>query len=158
MYRFLFDQDITVPRSGWKTSEILISGELFGSVSSKSLRSSNILAYWVNDGGKIHPRNNVGLSPRPGEVEYFFKQTVYLNDVPYEFVLAKVLWLLPVEQKLKEYYGKPVEVWKYQLHEVSGPASFIPVQRIKCKYVAVPTKLRGRYVTVVLPRDRSYNI
>ena len=57
-----------------------------------------------------------------------------------------------------EHFGKPVQMWRYQLHERFGPAAFIPVQRTRSKYLHVPIKIRGLDVTTVLPRDRAYNI
>ena len=39
-----------------------------------------------------------------------------------------------------------------------GSAALIPVKKIRSKYVHVPTKIRGSDVTIVLPRDRAYNV
>ena len=52
-----------------------------------------------------------------------------------------------------EHFGKPVQVCRYQLHEIFGSAAFIPVRRITSKYLHVPPKIRGLDVTIVQPRD-----
>ena len=57
-----------------------------------------------------------------------------------------------------EHFGKAVQMWRYQLHERFGSAALIPVKKIRSKYVHVPTKIRGSDVTIVLPRDRAYNV
>ena len=118
------------------------------------------MAYWVGNDGNTHDLNKLDLTLRPGEVDFFFflHQTVYKNNQAFTFILAKVLWLLPVCPQLMEHFGKPVQVWRYQLHERFVPAAFIPVQRIRSKYVHVPTKIKGLDFTMVLPRDRAYNI
>ena len=158
MYAFVLGQNIIVPNSCCKIYFLKKAGETYGCLQSRNFRSANILVYWVGNDSNIHDLNKIDLTPRPGEVEYFLQQTVYKSNQAFTFILAKVLWLLPVSSQLMEHFGKPVQVWRYQLHERFGPAAFIPVQRIRSKYVHVPTKIRGLDVTIVLPRDRAYNI
>ena len=100
------------------------------------------MAYWRDNDGNINNLNKIDLTPRPGEVEFFKQQTVCKDNQAFTFILTKVLWLLSVSPQLKEHFGKPVQVWRYQLHERFGSAAFIPVQRTRSKYVHVPTKVR----------------
>ena len=158
MYKFVFGRNIIVPNSCWKTYFLKKAGETYVCLQSRNFRLANILVYWVGNDGNINDLNKIDLTPRPGEVEFFLQQIVYKNNQAFTFILAKVLWLLPVSPQLMDHFGKPVQLWRYQLHKRFGPAAFIPVQRIRSKYVHVPTKIRGLNVTVVLPRDRTYNI
>ena len=151
MYTFVLGQNIIVPNGCWKIYSLRKAGETYGCLQSRNVRSANILAYWVGNDGNTHYLNKIDLTPRPGEVEFFPQQTVYKNNQANTFILVKVLWLLPASPQLMEHFGKPVHVWRYQLHERFGPATFIPVQRIRSKYVHVPTKIRGLDVTIVLP-------
>ena len=110
MYTFVLDQNIIVPNSCWKTYSLKKAGETYGCLQSRNFRSANILAYWVGNDGNIHDLNKIDLTPRPGEVEFFLQQTVYKNNQAFTFILAKVLWLLPVSPQLVEHFGKPVQV------------------------------------------------
>ena len=116
MYRFVLDQNIIVPtvavgNSCWKTYSLKKAGDTYECLQSCNFRSANIrLAYWVGNDGNIHDLNNIDLTPRPGEVEFFLQQTVYKNNQAFTFILAKVLWLLPVSPQLVEHFGKPVQV------------------------------------------------
>ena len=63
-------------------------------------------------------------------------------------------WYLPVDEEKRFTYGKPVEVWKNYLFEIRRSALFMPMQRIKNKFVIIETKPVNRDAIVVLPRDR----
>ena len=67
-------------------------------------------------------------------------------------------WYLPVDEKTRFTYGKPVEVWKNHLFEVRRSAFFMLVQRIKDKFGIIETKVENRDVVVVLPRDRYLHV
>ena len=91
------------------------AGESYGCLQSHNFRSANILAYWVGNDGIIHDLNKFDLTPRPGEVKFFLQQIVYKINEAFTFILAKVLWLLPVSPQLMKHFGKPVQVWGYQV-------------------------------------------
>ena len=67
-------------------------------------------------------------------------------------------WYLPVDEKTRFTYGKPVEVLKNHLFEVRQSALFMLVQQIKNKFGIIETKLENRDVVVVLPRDRYLHV
>ena len=97
--------------------------------------------YLVGNNGNIHDINKIDPTPRPGKVDFVLQQTVYNNNQAFTFILAKFLWLLLVIKQLMEHFDKPVQVWRYQLHERFGPAAF-SAQRIRSRYmhVACPNK------------------
>ena len=98
------------------------------------------------------------LTPRPGQIKYFIIHKLYFNNIAYEHVFAVVDWFLPLPDVLRYKYGKPVEIWCSEVHEPFGPASFLTVQRIKCKFIAIKHEENFRKVMAVLPRNRSLNV
>ncbi|KAL3884915.1 hypothetical protein ACJMK2_025014 [Sinanodonta woodiana] len=84
-----------------------------------------ILAHWSDGDCKIAGCNAVDLTPRP-----------------------------ELDESLKNMYGKPVEVWRSDSFEREGPAVFIPVQRIKSKFVYAYKTIKSKKVIIVCPRDR----
>lgn len=59
----------------------------------------------------------------PGQIKYFLKHTIFIGNEAKTHVIAFVSWFLehPV---LKDYYGKPVEVWHHTSRQSTGSASF----------------------------------
>ena len=72
-------------------------------------------------------------------------------------LLAKVNWYMTAPH-LRNHYGKPVEVYRGDIYERPGAATFIPLKRIKSKFVPVFESLHNISVVVVLVRDRNFNI
>ena len=72
MYTFVLGQNIIVPNSCWKTYSLKKAGETYGCLQSRNFRSANILAYWLGNDGNIHDLNKIDLTPRRGEVAFFF--------------------------------------------------------------------------------------
>lgn len=147
-----------ISRSCYKTKQVYNLGDIYGCKNSRSERSSYILAYWCDEGGQIKPFSAMYNIPRPGRINYFIKHVIYINQVPHEHVLANVEWFLPLPDEQCHYFGKPVQLWCATTFENPGPASFIPVQRIKTKFVHISERMFGREVLVVLPRYRFYSI
>ena len=92
--------------------------------------------------------------PHSGRIKYFLKHSLTVSNEQIKHVLACVEWYLPVDEETRFTYGKPVEVWKNHLFGIRRSAWFMPVQRIKNKFVIIETKLMNRDVIVVLPCDR----
>ena len=65
-------QNIIVPNNCWKTYSIKKAGETYACLQSRNFRSANILAYWLGNDGNIHDLNKTDLTPRRGEVAFFF--------------------------------------------------------------------------------------
>ena len=159
MYQSLYPTvNIIVGESYWKTSEITLIGETYGSQISRSVRSSYIMSYWCGKDGIIQPYNEMYLSPHPGRVLYYLKHSTTVGNHVYEHMLACVEWFLPVHDKLKNFYGKPVEVYRDGVYVLNGGAMFLPVQRIRCKFVKINSRLCSLDVVIVLPRNRFLNL
>ena len=70
------------------------------------------------------------FTAKPGQIQYFITHLLYIEEKAYKHTFAFVDWFLPLSDEIKYMYGKPVEVWSADHFELSGEASFIPVQRI----------------------------
>lgn len=160
MYEALYPgKDIVVPIASWKTTEVVCDDVLYGAETSRSVRSSNIVAYWCGEAGKVEPFETMYHSPRPGKIIYFIKHSVVLNGVYTEHVLARVDWFLRSENyDGNVIYGKPIMIFRDRLYEPSGSASFLPVQRIFSKYVFARTEMDCNEMIVVVPRIRHLSI
>lgn len=95
------DKDITVEVSCAKYREVYIDGVVFGSKHSRSSRSAYVSAFWTKQGNKLDSLE-LPRFPRPGRVEYYFKQNIVLQDQTKTVYLAKVDWYLETE-RLKDY-------------------------------------------------------
>ena len=122
--------------------------ETFGSEESRLDRSSYIMASWCDNDGDIQVEHDL----RPGRVLYYMHLFVKLsNDTEISVVLAKVQWYQPHPSK-DLFHNDNIHVWVKDLYEVSGPGSFMPVHRIKTKFVSGFVKKNGETVRVVIPR------
>lgn len=113
-----------------------------------------ITAHWVGENGHISSFENMNLKSRPGQVEKIILHNVLIEGVSHVHCLARVKWFSPVNESLQNYYGKPIEIWKADVYEDEGPASFIPIQRIKSKFVHAYQNFQGVNGIVVIPRER----
>ena len=160
MYKVLYpDANIIVPRvSFWKCRHIYMGTELYGSIQSRTRRSSTVLlAFWTQGDGEICSfADPAYVRPTPGLVQFYFLHNVLVDGEYKEHFLAKVNWMRPTNKI--GYFGNPIEVWYADLFEVDGPASFIPVQRIKCKFIRIVKEMWNKKVAIVCPRDRAVNI
>ena len=121
-------------------------GEHYGSLDSRSERSSYIIAPWVGVNGHI--------DPRPGVVSYYVKQNVFLDGEWRTLIMARVHWFEEHPERHMHQSGT-AEIWCKDIFEPLGPASFIPVQRIPCKFVGTVQKWKGENVLFVLPLERN---
>ena len=81
--------------------------------------------------------------PRPGDIQFFLKHSIIVKEVCYEHLFTFCEWLLPLPQRERNWFGKPIEVW-HQMIENMGSASFIPVCRIMDKVVHTKTSLEKK--------------
>lgn len=111
------------------------------------------MAFWSDDDGNITVENE--LTARPGQIEKCVKHSIIVNGETKCHYLAKVHWFKKLEDPLRNFYGKPVEVWYSNMYVPMGSASFIPIHRIKCRFVFVQTTLLNKEVIVISPRERN---
>jgi len=124
-----------------------------GSKFSRSIRASYITAFWCDDDGKIDD-DHMDFSPHPGQIEKFVKHCIIVEGVTKCHYLAKVRWYKRVNDTLRHVFGKPVEVWSSNLFIQEGSATYIPIHRIKCRFVFIRTVIQNKDVIVISPRER----
>ena len=153
MYNFLYPgSNMIVSPCAMQTSVLYIADQLYGSKISRSHKSSYIVAYWCGADGNICQFSEMPLEPCPGQVINFLKHILYVNDKPHVHYLAYVQWYIAVKEDIRNDYGMMVQVFRDKHFLPMGFASFIPVQRIKGKFVKVEKVMHGQDVTIVLPR------
>ena len=147
MYAVLY-ADATIDEispSGRKCTHVKCLGrDILGSCTSRTRRSAFIAAFWTTNDGNIGANFSVTDSEWPGVVNYYIQHTVYVDDQPITHLLANVSWYSPTEDRTRFHYAKPVEVWQKNAHVQLGASSYIPVQRIKCKFLQAPVTVRNR--------------
>ena len=126
-------------------------GDRYGSLDSRSERSSYITAPWVGIDGQIDPNTS---DSRPGVVHYYLKQNLLLNGGWQTIVMARVSWFQRHPDRHKHNSGS-TEIWCRDIFEPLGPASFIPVQRFQHKFVGSVQPWRRENVLFVLPLERK---
>ena len=145
----LFDLGESYRRIG----SVTIAGEKFGSkVECRTLRSARVMALWVDQGGHI---NTASQHVRPGHVKFYFVHTVKIENTYLQHLFACVQWCCKQEESRRP-YKRPIEVWQHKKYEQPGPASFIPVQRIYCKFASASLKADGTQITVTSPILRTF--
>lgn len=152
-YSSLYPNDfdnLSIPQTAWKTTELVYGENLLGSIKSRSHKSSYISAFWPSSDGSIQAPDEMYLKPVPGQILYFIKHNVFFGDQHYSHVFAKASWFL--ESNHRDLFGKPVEVWDNVLTKPSGASSFVPVQRIFAKLVHFKFEKNSQKLMAVIPR------
>lgn len=157
MYNHIYpEQNVYVHRACWKTSEVVVDNVCFGSDTSRTLRSSHIMAFWCGKDGKVC--DLMDDTPRPGKILYFIKHVASINGRFKTHFLSRIDWYLPTNNELKNKYGVPVMLFRDSLFELGHSAAFMPVQRIFSKFVYTKTTINSANYIVVIPRYRHLNI
>lgn len=154
LYPNIEESRITVCNTCRSTKYVDIFGSVLGIKLGRSNRSSLINAYWHKDDGQICDYEEMGLAPRPGQIENILLHNVLVDEKSCVHLLARVSWFAKPNEYVLNYYGKPVEAWSCDLFDVQGPSMYIPVQRIRSKFVYAKDEVRGQNVIVVVPRER----
>lgn len=130
--------------------QVQANGLLWGSQNSLSRRSSYILAGWCSMNGKI---DGSSVNLRPGLVSYYFKHVISgtpQSTQPVTHIFVCVQWY--ARHSAQNLFGYPVEVWCSNLFEISGPAQFLPFNRIHSQFIAGFYKMdNGESVLCVCP-------
>ena len=155
LYPCITDANCLVSRACWKTKIIHICKDIFGSIGSRSNRSAYITAYWCGENGLIQQYDSMYFAARPGRILYFVMHNLFIDDVAHPHIFAFTEWYLPMGDVNKYKYGKNVEVWSSDLFEPLGSASFMPIQRIKSKFLHIKFELDCKNVMAVIPRKRA---
>ena len=154
-YRKIYNTiEFTLCTSVLKGKDLYLNGAVLGSRNSRTVRSSYVLAFWCDDDGEID-FDNFDLNPHPGQILNFMKHCIVVEGKIMYHYLAKVQWFKKLTDDIRYYYGKPLEVWSSDLFVQEGPATYIPVHRIKSRFVYVKTQKFNKTVIIVSPRERQ---
>ena len=157
MYKELYrltEEDLNnclIPSSGYSSRTIYMYGTVLGSTLSRSRRSAFIMAHWGEEDSMAI--SNGSVKPRPGEIECFLFHNFIIAGKVKQHIFAKVKWFKKAPGVVTDLYRQPVQVWQ-NLYEEEGPSSFLPVQRIKSKFVSHKTVLKHKNVVIVIPREK----
>jgi len=88
----------------------------------RTLRSGRVMASWTDQEGQINPSALI----RHGLIKFFFVNTIKFEEDQYKrHVFSGIQWYK--EDSQKEYYRRPVDVWKPKSFVQPGPSTFMPV-------------------------------
>ena len=130
---------IDVPFTISKFVSVKVGPIVLGSLGSRTLRNAYILVDWAGCSGRIK-EDSSDRRARPGEVVYFFRQQVLrrspytgLPGETYKFYMARVNWYS--QHPNRDDCGDHVKIWCKDFDSF-GPACFVPIKRIKSRFVA----------------------
>lgn len=158
MYNTLYSsaelRNMDVCKTCRPTKYVYIFGSVLGVKIGRGCRSSMIVAYWHKEDGQIFSYDDMELTPKPGQIQKLIVHNVIIGNKSYVHLLARVQWFSKPDEQIFKQFGKPVEAWHSNVYDVEGPSTYIPVQRIKAKFVYAFEKIRGKQVIAVMPRER----
>ena len=91
-----------------------------------------------------------------GSVQYYFKQSVQLEDQFHQHCFACLRWNIPHAESLS-LYGNPIKVYRNKFYQ-GGPSSFIPVQRLFSRFACVELEQEEQKLSVVSPLIRNVHL
>ena len=125
-------------------------GERYCSLDSRSEHSSYVIAPWVGVGGQINPDTP---DARPAVVWYYMKQNICIHGQWKTLVMAYVSWFQKHPDRHMCQSGT-TEIWCKDIFKPLGAASFLPVQRIQCKFVGTVQTWKTENVLFVSPLEK----
>ncbi|KAJ8315756.1 hypothetical protein KUTeg_007906 [Tegillarca granosa] len=116
-----------------KFGHIVLVGERFGSrMDCRSSKSANILANWHCKENDIDVAvDSIGL--KPCSIEFFFSHVLSLDGEEVRHYFCKVKWFKEYEDRNK--YGSLLQMWHFRKFEDCHSSRFLPVQRIRSRFV-----------------------
>jgi hypothetical protein len=145
-----------ISTSFMKLKEINIYGEQLGTKGHRNRSCSYIMACWTGPNGNLGGISDT--KPRPGQVLYYMVHKVFTDKKPITHVLACIKWFLPItDNTVKSHFGNPIEGWAADSFEDEGPSMFMPVQRIRSKYVHMTKVIHGRDIMFICPWERVFD-
>ena len=88
---------------------------------------------------------------RPAEIVYFIKMNLQVHGMSRPIVLAYVRWFQKHSAE-NMYKTELAKVYAKSIYEIEGPAVFVPIQKIKSKFISGFAKVKGEAVRIVLPK------
>ena len=131
-----------------KFGSILIGSICYGSrLEPRRCRSSYILASWPRGNGEI---NTETFSLSAGSVFFYFSHSIKVAEKYQTHYFACVRWYKPAALELREFSGKPTDVWKCQFQD-GGTSSIIPIQRIYSRFACAKIKSDSKTIPIERP-------
>ena len=128
-----------------KYKSLTFAGETYGSqLHSRLIRYGGIMASWCGENGDVNP-----IMMRPGIVNSYIVHSIQIEGEQKIHAFATVRWLKPSTNDLG--FGNPLSVWYLSSYERSGPATFLPVQRIYSRFVFAEESFEGQKYAVISP-------
>jgi len=134
-----------------------IGSDVYGSIqASRHEKSSYILARFLQDDGTI--------DIYPGQVQFFFEHTIYLNNNPHPLThsLALVKWYRPVQDHEIRYYCQVdsdiescnMELWTNEFYAMARD-SIIPVHNILGRFIKCDFSIETKKYMAVIPLNKK---
>ena len=132
---------------------VSVGGEVFGSVGDVRRRLwGKIVASWFDSFGEIALPT---MSYRAGTVKRYIKHSVIVgSELKYHVFAVVSSWNKPY--LVDHGFLSPVTVIHQRKYEELSFASFLPVQRINCKYIGYNDEVAGDNISVIMPVDRKW--
>ena len=136
-------------------SSVVINDKQLGTHRTRSASSSIVLVNWdhtlFGQGSSTNGLEST-MSPqvaRPARINYFAKHVATINGQTHTYLLVSLSWFT-LHPKSSD-FGKPVMVCYYDVFEVGGMHSLVPIQFVKCRTVSLVDKLDGESVLFLSP-------
>ncbi|CAH3172372.1 unnamed protein product, partial [Porites lobata] len=130
LYPHITVASLNLPSLYKRYKSLSVCGERYGSTAGTRLCPyARIIASWCDKDGVVRP----GML-RPGIIRYFIVHSLEIEGCQKSHAFAVVNWLKSSDEDFG--FGNPLSVWRANDFEHSGPAVFLPVQRIHCKFLS----------------------
>ena len=123
----------------WVGDERLSSG-----MESRLYKHARVMASWVGDEGEISTGNS-----KPGRVKFYFEHSFDVGKKQYRHCFACVQWFKEFQDNTP--FRNPLSVFYAKVFKLPGAATFIPVQRIQSRFIAINKKHQNFDLLIVCP-------
>ena len=128
-----------------KYSSLCVGDERLGSgMESRLYKHARVMASWVGDEGEINAGNS-----KPGRVKFYFEHSFDIGKKQYRHCFACVQWFKEFQDITP--FRNPLTVFYAKVFKLPGAATFIPVQRIQSRFIAINKKQQNFDLLIVCP-------
>ena len=118
---------------------------------SRLSKHARVMASWVGDEGEIALRES-----KPGHVKFYFEHSFEVDGKQYRHCFACVQWFKEYSNETP--FRNPLSVFYANVFKLPGAATFIPVQRIQSRFIAVNEKHQNTDILIVCPVIQCFTI
>ena len=111
-----------------------IYGDIYDSEKCPLPRASHVLASWFTRNDIVQEAEEL----RPAFIQHYLRHGIEIkyrgnpDKIFQTYLLARVVWFKSHHKR--KFYKEPLEVWCRSEFEESGPATFLTVARINCRF------------------------